>query len=98
MRKRWYYKPVMALFAALVCIMLREFISRQGYLTTKVWGADFGFARIKSQTFFVCFGENYRFPFDLLLLSLTVVAVGIAIAATRKHFGSNTRAELNPIA
>jgi len=97
MKNRWHYRPLISLAVAVVCILTRLLTARQGYLTTKIWGLDFGFARIKSLTFFVWFGELFRFPFDLLLLSIALLAVGVAIAATRMHFVSQRSPNPNQI-
>jgi len=97
MKSRWHYKPLIALTVAFICIVIRSLTAGQGYLTTRIWGLDFGFARIKSLTFIVWFGERFRFPFDWLLFGLALAAVGVAIAATRAHFHSKKTANANEL-
>jgi hypothetical protein len=92
MKNHWHYRPLAALAVALVSTVVLHLTSGQGHLTTKIWGVDFGFARIKATTFLVLFGERFRFPFDWLLFWIAVAAVGIAIVSTRKHLVLKRRA------
>lgn len=92
MKNHWHYRPLIALAVALMCIVALHLTSGQGYLTTKIWGVDFGFARIKSLTFLVWFGDRFRFPFDWLLFWMAAAALGVAIILTRKHFVLKRRA------
>ena len=83
---RWQAKAFGALLIALLCTAAGLLIPEQGYSTFKVFGADFGLARIKSLTFIIWSGERFRFPLDWCLFLLALVSVGVAIVVTRNHF------------
>lgn len=88
MDTRWQLKAFAGLAIALLCMFSEWLLGGEGYSTFKLFGCDFGFARIKALTFLVWYGELRRFPFDGLVFLLAVTSIGFAIWITRKHFGA----------
>ena len=86
MSRPWHLKAFAALSIAVVCMAMGSLIREQGYSTVTLWGAEFGFARIKSLTFIVWAGERFRFPFDWVLFLVALTTAAAAIMVTRKHF------------
>jgi hypothetical protein len=86
-KSRWHLMPMAALTVALVCMLIAWLADRQGYLTIRVYGLDFGFAHVKSLFFFVWFSELHRFPLDAILFYAVWVATGVAMFFTFRHFG-----------
>ncbi len=93
MRVRWHSKAVVALTVAVMCLVFRALTAGQGYFTAKIWGLDFGFARLKSWTFFVWFGELFHFPFDVVVFFVGLAAVLMALIITVRHFVSQRRVD-----
>lgn len=86
MDTRWHLKAFAGLTIALLCMFSEWLLGGQGYSTFQLFGCDFGFARIKSLTFFVWYGELHRFPVDGVAFVVAVASVGFAVWITRKHF------------
>ena|SRR5689334_10963347 len=82
----WYVKTFVALGVAWLCLLLQHLLRGQGYSTFHVLGGEFGFARIKSLTFVVWWGELCRFPFDAILFLSAAVCTVLAMIAARRHF------------
>ncbi len=93
MEVHWYPKVIVALTVALMSLVFRVLTAGQGYFTAKIWGLDFGFARLKSWTFFVWFGELFRFPFDAVVFFIGLVAVVTALYLTVRHLVSQRRVD-----
>lgn len=91
--KHWHIRALIALAAAMVCMSIGWISGGQGWRTIQMFGSEFGFARIKSSTFIVLWGQLFRFPLDWIFSLAALIAIGIAIATAWNHSLQNN----NPI-
>jgi hypothetical protein len=85
-KNHWHYRPLAALAVAFMCFLIGWLSDRQGYLTFRLFGLDFGFAHLKSLFFLVWFGGLHRFPLDLILYYTVYAATGVAMFFVFRHF------------
>lgn len=88
MKKHWQYIPLAALAVAGFCLVFDWHIINRGYLhlVVRLFGVDFGIVRAKAHNSLVWFGERHTIPLDWILFCIALLAFGIAIAFTVRHF------------
>ena len=88
MKKHWHYQASAALAPALLCLLASYLLREQGWHRLRLFGSEFGFARIKSMTFLYFQNESNRFdfPFDSIMYFGALGSVCIALFVTWKHF------------
>jgi hypothetical protein len=86
MKTGWYIKAFGALGIAVLCLGLQYSLRDQGYSTVRLFGGDFGFARLKSFTFLVWRGDLLEFPFDAVVFLLAAACTVLAMVVACRHF------------